>query len=121
MRRKALITISAEQLSCKIAISSAALQLCLDRRSISGVDIHDLNIKDSISDGLSIVAPGSKHGEGTLSNVRIENVNIPNYGIGVKGRHGLWIRNDARGSVTVTNSKIAEHKNSSSNFTINWE
>jgi hypothetical protein len=99
----------------------AALQLCLDRRSISGVDIHDLNIKDSISDGLSIVAPGSKHGEGTLSNVRIENVNIPNYGIGVKGRHGLWIRNDARGSVTVTNSKIAEHKNSSSNFTINWE
>jgi hypothetical protein len=99
----------------------ASLQLCLDRRSISGVDIHDLDIKDSISDGLSIIAPGSKHGEGTLSNARIENVNISNYGIGVKGRHGLWIRNDAHGSVTVTNSEIVEHKNNSSNFTINWQ
>jgi hypothetical protein len=99
----------------------ASLQLCLDRRSISGVDIHDLNIKDSISDGLSVVAPGSKHGEGTLSNARIKDVNIPNYGIGVKGRHGLWIRNDAYGSVTVTNSEIIEHKNGSSNFTINWK
>jgi hypothetical protein len=99
----------------------ASLQLCLDRRSISGVDIHDLDIKDSISDGLSIIAPGSKHGEGTLSNARIENVNILNYGIGVKGRHGLWIRNDARGSMTVTNSEIVEHENRSSNFTINWQ
>ena len=99
----------------------AALQLCLDRRSISGVDIHDLTIKDSISDGLSVVAPGSEHGEGKLSNARIEDVNISDYGIGIKGRHGLWIRKAARGSLTVTNSEIVEYKNSSSNFTINWE
>lgn len=97
----------------------AALQLCLDRSSISGVDIHHLNIKDSISDGLSIIAPGSKHGQGTLSNASIASVDIPNYGIGAKRRHGLWIRNDARGSVTISNSTIVEYKNSSSNFTIN--
>ena len=42
----------------------AAFQLCLDRRSISGVEISNVNIKDSLSDGFSIVAPGSKNGTG---------------------------------------------------------
>jgi hypothetical protein len=96
----------------------AAFQLCMDRRSISGVDISNINISDSLSDGLSIVAPGSKHGQGTLSNVRLENVNIPNYGIGAASRHGLWVRDDARGSVTILNSKIADVQNSSTNFVI---
>jgi hypothetical protein len=96
----------------------AAFQLCMDRRSISGVDVSNVNIKDSLSDGLSIVAPGSKHGQGTLSNVRLENVNIPNYGIGTDYRHGLWVRDDARGSVTIINSKIADVQNSSTNFVI---
>jgi hypothetical protein len=97
----------------------AAFQLCLDRRSIAGVAISNVNIKDSMSDGFSIVAPGSRNGQGTLANTRLENVNIPNYGIGTGSRHGLWIRNDARGSVTIVNSKIVETQNSSTDFTIN--
>jgi hypothetical protein len=96
----------------------AAVQICMDRRSISGVNISDVDIKDSISDGLSIVGPGSKHGQGTLSNARLENVNIPNYGIGTSARHGLWVREDASGNLTIVNSKIAEIQNSSSTFTI---
>ncbi len=96
----------------------AAFQLCMDRRSISGVDISNVNIQDSMSDGFSIVAPGSKKGQGTLSNTRLESVNIPNYGIGTDSRHGLWVRDDACGSVTIINSKIAETQNSSTNFTI---
>lgn len=67
----------------------AAFQLCLDRRSISGVEISNVNIEDSVSDGFSIVAPGSKDGHGTLSNVRLENVNIPNYGLGVDSQHAI--------------------------------
>jgi len=82
------------------------------------VDISNVNIKDSFSDGLSVVAPGSKHGQGTLSNVRLENVNIPNYGIGADPRHGLWVRDDARGSMTIINSQIADVQNSSTNFDI---
>ncbi len=85
------------------------------------MEIRNLNIKDSISDGLSVVAPGSKHGDGTLSNTRIENVTIPNYGVGAKHRHGLWIRDDAQGSMTVSDSKIVERKNSSTNFVLNWK
>jgi hypothetical protein len=99
----------------------AALQICLDRRSISGVDIRNLNIKSSLSDGFSIIAPGSTNHQGTLSNASLADVHIPNYGLGLKGRHGLWICNDTSGSLTVTNSEIAEHKNGSSNFIINWE
>jgi hypothetical protein len=96
----------------------AAFQLCLDRRSISGVDIRNVNLEDSISDGLSIVAPGSKMGQGTLANASLTGVDIPNYGIGVKHRHGLWIKSDACGSMTISNSTIVEYKNSSSRFTI---
>jgi len=96
----------------------AAFQLCLDRRSISDVDISNVSIKDSMSDGFSIVAPGSKKGQGTLSNVCLENVNIANCGIGTDSRHGLWVRDDACGSVTIINSKIADIQNSSTNFTI---
>jgi len=99
----------------------AAFQLCLDRRSISGVDIQHVNIKDSISDGFSIVAPGSKHGQGTLTNAIMAGVDIPNYGIGVEHRHGLWIKSDACGSMTISNSTIVEQKNNSSHFTINWQ
>jgi hypothetical protein len=101
----------------------AALELCLEHRSISGININNLNITDSLSDGLGIIAPGSnkQNGQGTLSNAVIENVNIPNYGIGVGGHHGLWVRSDAQGSVTISNSEIVEYKNNSSNFSINWK
>jgi hypothetical protein len=80
--------------------------------------VSNVNIEDSISDGFSIVAPGSKKGQGTLSNARLENVKIPNYGIGAGSRHGLWVRDDACGSVIIVDSKISEIQNSSTNFTI---
>jgi hypothetical protein len=97
----------------------AAFQICMDRRSISGVEISNVNIKDSISDGFSIVAPGSKKGQGTLSNVHLDNVNIPNCGLGPADPvHGLWIRDDVYGDVTITNSRIVDIQNSSTNFTI---
>ena len=99
----------------------AAFQICLDRRSISGVDIHNLNIQDSLSDGFSVIAPGSTNHQGALSNASLANVQIPNYGLGLKGRHGLWICNDVSGSLTAANSQIIGQKNDSSSFTIRWE
>jgi hypothetical protein len=96
----------------------AAFQICLDRRSISGVKIRNLNIYDSLSEGFSIIAPGSKRGQGILSNAIIENVNIPNYGIGTGSRHGLWVRDDVCGSVKIINSKIVGFQNDSSNFNV---
>jgi hypothetical protein len=96
----------------------AAFQLCLDRRRISGLEISDVNIKDSLSDGFGVVAPGSAHGEGTLSDARIENVGIPNCGIATTGRHGLTIRGDSKGGLTMKNSKIVDVQNGSADFRI---
>jgi len=97
----------------------AALQLCLDGNSISGIALRDLNIAGSISDGLSIIGPRKKdRREGTLSNAVIKDVNIPNYGLEAKGRHGLWIAGNVHGSLAIADSKIVEIKNSSADFTI---
>ena len=95
----------------------AAFQICLDRRSVSGVDIQNLNITNSLSDGFSVIARGTNHQE-TLSHARLANVNIPNYGLGLKEQHGLWIGEEAQGSMAITNSEIVERKNSSSDFFI---
>jgi hypothetical protein len=91
----------------------AALQLCLDTYSggISNVNLNNLNITNSISDGMSIIG-----GTSMLTNAVAANVSIPNYGIGVSGRNGLWARNDAIGSMTVSNSTIVEYLDASSTF-----
>jgi hypothetical protein len=95
----------------------AALQLCLDTYSggMSGVSLSYLNITNSVSDGLSVI--GNK---GPLSSAVAANVSIPNYGIGVSGRHGLWARSDASGSMTVSNCSILEYKNDSATFNFNF-
>ena len=95
-----------------------AFQLCLDRRSISGLRISDVLIKDSLSDGFSIVAPGSKNGQGTLSDTLLENVDVSGFGLGARDRHGLWVRDDASGGLTIARSKIADVSNSSTKFHI---
>jgi hypothetical protein len=94
-----------------------ALQLCLDTYSggINGLNLNNLNITNSVSDGMSVIG-----GIGTLANAVAANVTIPNYGIGVGGRNGLWARSDAVGSMTVSNSTILEHLDSSSHFTFNF-
>jgi len=96
----------------------ASFQICMDRLNISGLDISNITIKDSMSDGLSVVGPGSGHGQGKLSDTRLENINIPNYGIGTTGRHGLWIRKDALGGMTIVNSSIVETQDDSADFNI---
>ena len=92
----------------------AALQLCLDSYGggISGLNLNNLNITDSISDGMSVIG-----GNGTLSGALAAAVNIPNYGIGVGGRNALWARSDAMGSMTVSNSTIIEYLDAAPNFT----
>lgn len=95
-----------------------SLQICLDRRSISGLTISQVEIRDSLSDGLTIVAPGNRKGEVTLSKVRLEKVSIPNFGLGTPSRHGMWIRQDAAGSLTLAGTKIDDIQNDSSAFTV---
>jgi hypothetical protein len=95
----------------------AAVQLCLDAytNGITGVLLNDLDITNSVSDGLSVVG-----GTGKLANTTVAGVSIANYGLGASGRNALWARNDAVGNLTVTNSAIAEYKNDSATFTFHF-
>ena len=89
----------------------AAFQICLDRRSISGLRISAIRIEDSISDGFGVFATGFRKEPRTLSECRLENIEISNCGIGVEGRHALWVNETAQGRLTLAHSKIADPKN----------
>jgi hypothetical protein len=95
-----------------------SLQICMDRRSISGLTISHVTIQDSISSGMTIVGPGSPKGEGTLSEARLEDVKISNSGIGASPHHDLWIRGDASGSIAMRSSAIADIRNESGHFSL---
>ena len=88
----------------------------MDRRSISGITISGVTIRDSLSSGMTIVGPGSLKGEGTLSNARFEHVIVANSGVGDSAHHDLWIRKDALGAVALVNSSIADIRNDSVGF-----
>ena len=88
----------------------------MQNRGISGVNLNNLNISNSVTYGLSIIYGAG----GALANAIMSNVNIPNYGVGASGVHGLWARSDAVGSMTVSNCSVVEYKNDSSNFTFNF-
>ncbi len=96
----------------------AALQICVDRRSIAGLRIGEVEIRDSISDGISVVAPKEPHGGGTLSDAVLEKVRIVNVGLGSGQERGLWIRADAAGEMTLVDSEVGTVANESSAFQV---
>jgi hypothetical protein len=100
----------------------AALELCVNPYSITGIKMSNLNITHSISDGLSVIVSGTtgQAGQGRLNNTTMDNVNIPDYGLGVSGRNGFWVMSGALGSITISNSTVAEYQNDSTGFAINF-
>jgi len=95
----------------------AALQLCLDNHAsgLTNLDLNNLNISGSISDGLSIIG-----GIGRLSNAIAAQVSIPNYGLGASGRHGAWASSETIGSLMFSNSAVVEYRDDSPNFAFNF-
>lgn len=97
----------------------AALQICLHRRGISGLEIHKVDIQDSLSDGMAVVTAGDT--AQALANTRVEHVRVLRYGIGAPGRHGLWVDAKASGAMTIATSDIPEFRNESGQFSIRWK
>jgi hypothetical protein len=95
-----------------------SLQICVDHRSISGLTISRVDIRDSFSDGLSIISPPGRDGLLTLSNTLLKDVTVSGYGIGTPSRHGMAIGRDAVGGLTLADSKVADIQNDSARFTI---
>ena len=78
----------------------AALQLCLDTYSSRHFRRQS---QQSEHNQQHFRRPSVIGGNGTLSSaVAGQRVSIPNYGVGVGGRNGLWARSDAVGSMTVS-------------------
>ncbi|HVU15411.1 MAG TPA: glycosyl hydrolase family 28-related protein [Candidatus Didemnitutus sp.] len=95
-----------------------AFQICMDRRNISGLAISGVEIRDSFSDGLTVVGPGSAKGQGTLSAARVENLTVQGVGLGRPGSHEILIRADARGGLTLVNSRVDDIRNDSPEFVL---
>lgn len=96
----------------------AAVEICIDKRSISGIEINNLNIENSLSNGLSVIAKNENEKVGVLSNATLKNINISTYGIGAKDKHGLFISKDAHGSLIIKDSHLPDIKNDSNNFNL---
>ena len=95
-----------------------AFQICMDRRSISGLQVSRLEIRDSISDGITVVAPGRAKGQGTLSATVLEDVTVSGSGLGAPGRPDLFIREDAGGGLKLVRSQLQSVRNESKDFEI---
>ena len=93
----------------------AAFRLYLENHPVAGLELDHLNILDSLSDGLSVIPTGK------LSRATLRGLNLPNYGVAATGRHGLWVRSDANGVLTVSDSAVVEHKNDSPGFTLDGD
>lgn len=96
----------------------AAVEVCLDRRSIAGLAITGLNIKNSLSNAVSIIGKTDKGKTGTLSGAVLSDVRISNYGIGTKDKYGLYVSGNAIGTLVVKDCVIPEYKNDSGGFVI---
>jgi len=96
----------------------AAVEICLDKRGISGLEIKNLNIQNSLSNGLSVIAKNADGKVGILTNATLQNVNISNYGIGIKDKYVLFISDGAHGNLTIIKSNIADVKNESADFSL---
>jgi hypothetical protein len=92
----------------------SALQFTPKSHPISQVTISHLHILDSIACGISI-DPGQK-----VSQVLLDDVNLPGYGIATPGSHGLWAHLDTQGALDISNSRLAESQDDSPNFTFHF-
>jgi len=92
----------------------SALQLYPDHLDISSVKISNINILDSASNGISVISPSGD----SLTNTGLSNVNVPNVGLGYGPSYGLYVDANAKGGLSISNSKIVSTQNDSPSFTI---
>lgn len=98
-----------------------AMQICMDRRRISGLEISHVTIRDSLSDGLTVVAPGARKGEGTLGRTRVEYLRVGQVGLGTAARGGLWVGPGASGGMIVHDCRLWKVRIQSGSFQVKAE
>jgi len=113
--------------NCKIETSGgfdhewdwrAAIEICLDKRSINGIVIKDIKIRNSLSNAVSVIAKNKDNMVGTLNNAQLQNINIENYSVGVKNKYALYVSNGAKGYLNINKSNLSKIYNNSSEFKV---
>jgi len=94
-----------------------SVQICMDRRSISGLRISRLSVIDSLSDGITVVGPGSRSGQGTLSDAELRSSRVQ-WTAPTQPYRSLWVRADAAGGLQLVDDAIASVANESPQFKI---
>ena len=96
----------------------AAVEICVDKRSISGIEINNLTITNSLSNSISVIAKNEGEKVGVLSNTVLKNISVSTYGIAANDKHDLFISANAHGSLVIINSHFPDLKNESKSFAL---
>ncbi len=96
----------------------AAVEICLDKRSIRGLCLQKLTIKNSFSNAISVVARNAPDTAGSLLDASMSEIKVSNYGTGVKNGYALYISDCAHGNLRFNRSEIHNIENQSKNFTL---
>lgn len=99
----------------------AAVQVCLDRRDISGLEFSNLRIENSLSDGISIIANNEDGQIGVLSNAVFKYINVRGYGLGVDCKHEFWIQDEVHGNLKLINTPFLENYRDLKNMKTSFE
>ncbi len=93
----------------------AAVEICLDKRSIAGLRMSHLQIDSSLSNAVSVIAKGDTP---MLSHTVLDDVEVLGYGIGVAERHALFIAPGVHGRLLFTASRFTDIDNASADLII---
>jgi hypothetical protein len=96
----------------------AALQIALQRKSINGLQIRDIRIEDSLSDGFGVIVPQHITEPRSLTHASLERVTITNSGIGAPGSRDVRIGPRISGGLTVKDCRLGTIDNGSPDFRI---
>jgi hypothetical protein len=96
----------------------AAVEICVDKRNISGLKIDDLQIDSSLSNAVSVVARDQGNNIGVLSNAVLDQLTIGRYGLGVGERHALYIAPGVHGELKIVASTLSDVDNASADLRI---
>jgi len=98
----------------------SAVQIVMDNyNGISGLNLNNLNVLDSISSGLSILGSAGPLANAVAADVSIPNCNLNN----ISGEHAWWakcLNGCPSGSLAVSNSVVPEYQNDSGTFAFNF-
>jgi hypothetical protein len=76
-----------------------------------------LSVIDSLSDGITVVGPGRRSGQGTLSDAELRSSRVQ-WTAQSHSYRSLWIRADAAGGLKLVDDAISSVANESGQFKI---